>query len=76
MITIYYQRVEFDGAEYDIRFSDTSINDPDEMPGLELLDIDGMESYSVPARIWEYCQTQMDTNVAFTAEDMREWLER
>jgi len=73
MITIYYQRVEFEGQEYDIRFSDTSINDTEEMPGMELLDVDGMESYSVPARIWEFCQSQMDTKVALTAEEMFRW---
>jgi hypothetical protein len=73
MITIYYQRVEFEGREYDIRFSDTSLNDTEEMPGMELLDVDGMESYSVPARIWEFCQSQMDTKVALTAEEMFRW---
>jgi len=73
MITIYYQRVEFEGQEYDIRFSDTSLNDTEEMPGMELLDVDGMESYSVPARIWEFCQSQMDTKVALTAEEMFRW---
>ena len=73
MIKIYYQRVEFEGQEYDIRFSDTSINDTEEMPGMELLDVDGMESYSVPARIWEFCQSQMDTKVALTAEEMFRW---
>ena len=73
MVKIYYQRVEFEGNEYDIRFSDTSINDTEEMPGMELLDVDGMESYSVPARIWEFCQAQMDTRVALTDEDLHRW---
>jgi hypothetical protein len=43
------------------------------MPGMELLDVDGMESYSVPARIWEFCQAQMDTKVALTDEDLYRW---
>lgn len=73
MITIHYQQVWFEGNQHEIRFSDTSLNDPDEMPGMELLEVDGLDQYSTPSRIWEFCQAQMDTNKAETEEDKYRW---
>lgn len=69
MITIYYQQVWFEGDSHQIKFSDTSLNDPDEMPGMELLEVDGEDRHRVPSRIWEQCKKMMDPKSATTEED-------
>ena len=73
MITIYYQQVWFEGDEHEIRFSDTSLNDPDEMFGMQLLEVDGLEQHQVPSRTWEFCEQQMDPGLAETEEEKYRW---
>jgi len=73
MITIYHQQVWFEGDEHYIRFSETSINDPEEMPGLELLEVDYFGSDKTPSRLWKFCESQMDTAVAITEEEAYRW---
>lgn len=73
MVTIYYQNIWFEGDEYQIRFSDTSLNDQDEMPGMQLLEIDGMDKHQLPSRLWEFAEKEMDTNIAMTAEELYRW---
>ena len=73
MITEYYQQVWVEGDERQIKFSYTSLNDSDEMPGLELLEVDGEERHRVPSRIWEQCQKMMDPQKALNAEEMFKW---
>lgn len=73
MITTYYQNVWFDGDEYVIHFTNTTQNDRDEMPGMELLDIDGIDRHKLPSRIWEFCEQQMDPAKAETAEERFRW---
>ena len=73
MITTYYQQVWFEGDEHQIKFTDTSINDPEEMPGMELLEVDYQGPHKTPSRLWEFCESQMDPKVALTEEEAYRW---
>lgn len=70
MITTLYQVIYFAGAEHQIKFTDTSINDPEEMPGLQLIDIDGLDQHQLPPELWQYATQQMDSDTAITEEDL------
>lgn len=65
MIRYYNQLIYVDGVEHCIRFSDTSINDPDEMPGLELLDVDGFARNQVEPELWDLALKEMSPNEGF-----------
>jgi len=73
VITMYHQQVWFEGDDHYIRFSYTSPNDPEEMPGLELLEVDGESSSRTPSRLWDFCEEQMDPTVAITEEEAYRW---
>lgn len=73
MITEYYQQVWVEGDDRQIKFSYTSLNDPDELPGLQLLEVDGEDQFRTPSRIWEQCQNKMDITKALNAEEMYRW---
>lgn len=73
MITIYYQQVWFEGDSHQIKFSDTSLNDPDEMPGMELLEVNYQGRHKTPSRLWEFCESQMDPKTAITEEEAYRW---
>lgn len=70
MIRTMYQMIYFGGAEHQIKFTDTSINDPDEMPGLQLIDIDGLDQHQVAPELWQYATQQMDPDTAMTEEEL------
>ena len=73
MMTVYYQQVWFEGDDYEIMFTETSINDPDELPGLDLLEVDSESRNRVPSRLWDFCIEQMDPAKAETAEEKYKW---
>jgi len=73
MITTLYQVIYFAGDEHQIKFTDTSINDPEEMPGLQLIDIDGLDQHQIEPELWEYATRQMDPDTALTEEEMFRW---
>ena len=72
MVTYYYQQVWFEGDDHQIEFS-YAVNDQEEMPGLQLLEVDGMSQYDTPSRLWEFCESQMDPKVALTEEEAYRW---
>jgi hypothetical protein len=73
MVTEYFQDIWFEGDEYVIHFSDTSANDREEAAGMQLLDVDGLDRFKLPGRIWEFCEQQMDPAKAETAEERFRW---
>lgn len=73
MIRIMQQEIWFEGDPYLIRFSDTSLNDPDEMPGMQLLDVDGLERHQLPSRVWDFARAEMDTQQAEEVEEAARW---
>jgi len=73
MIRTMYQMIYFKDQEHQIKFTDTSINDPDEMPGMQLIDIDGLDQHQLPADLWAYAAQQMDADTAMTEEELFRW---
>ena len=73
MIRTLYQVIYFKDAEHQIKFTDTSINDPDEMPGMQLIDVDGLDQHQLPADLWQYATQQMDADTAMTEEELFRW---